>query len=413
VARYVETWEVDTEMPHGGLAAVRPQSVRQANLAAVLDQVRRRGPLSRSDIVAATGLTRSAIGGLVGELVDLGLAIEEAALSDGSPGRPSPVVRADGSHFCVLAVEVGVDALAVALVALDGSVVRMRRVPRSRDRMPPSAVIADVIESVGLLECRGPVIDGRRLTAVGAAVPGLIRSGGQVVAVAPNLEWRDVELAAMLREAVQMDVPVLVGNDADLGALGEATFGVRADHMVYVSGEVGVGGSVISDGVRLAGRTGLAGEFGHMLVNPAGHRCSCGAIGCWETEIGERALLRRAGLDADGGVPAVDELFARAAAGESTALDALDAEGRWLGMGIAGLINAFDPEVVVLGALLERVLPYVRDSLDAALAEREIHGLERSVDVVGATFGDDATLLGAAELAFGPLLADPAGVASA
>ena len=150
--------------------------------------------------------------------------------------------------------------------------------------------------------------------------------------------------------------------------------------MVYVSGEVGVGGSVISDGVRLAGRAGLAGEFGHVLVNPAGHRCSCGAIGCWETEIGERALLRRAGLDADGGVSAVDELFTRAAAGESTALDALDAEGRWLGMGIAGLINVFDPDVVVLGALLERVLPHARDALDAELADRRIHGLERSVD---------------------------------
>ncbi len=400
-------------MPHGGLAAVRPQSVRQANLAAVLAQVRRRGPLSRSEVVAATGLTRSAIGGLVGELVGLGLVLEEAALSDGSPGRPSPVARVDGSNFGVLAVEVGVDALAVALVGLDGSVVRMRRVPRSRDRMPPSVVIADVIESIDVLGCRGPVADGRRLTAVGVAVPGLIRHAGQVVEVAPNLEWRDVELSRLLQEALEVELPVLVGNDADLGALGEATFGVRADHMVYVSGEVGVGGSVISDGVRVTGRAGLAGEFGHMLVNPAGHRCSCGAIGCWETEIGERALLRRAGLDVDGGVPAVDELFARAAAGESAALDALEVEGRWLGMGIAGLINAFDPDVVVLGALLDRVLPSVRGALDAALAARGIHGLVRSVRVVGATFGDDATLMGAAELAFGPLLADPAGIVSA
>lgn len=400
-------------MSPGGSAAVRPRSVRQANLAAVLAQVRRRGPLSRSDVVAATGLTRSAIGGLVGELVDLGLVLEEAALSDGSPGRPSPVARVDGSNFGVLAVEVGVDALAVALVALDGSVIRMRRMPRSRDRMPPSVFVADVIENIARLDCRGPVTDGRRLTAVGVAVPGLIRYGGQIVTVAPNLEWRDVELAVMIRNALQLEVPVLVGNDADLGALGEATFGARADHMVYVSGEVGVGGSVISDGVRIAGRDGLAGEFGHMLVNPAGHRCSCGAIGCWETEIGERALLRRAGLDADGGAPAVDELFTRAAAGDPTALEALDAEGRWLGMGIAGLINAFDPDVVVLGALLERVLPHVRGALDAALADRKIHGLERSVDVVGATFGNDATLLGAAELAFGPLLADPAVVARA
>jgi len=400
-------------MPHGGLAAVRPQSVRQANLAAVLDQVRRRGPSSRSEVVAATGLTRSAVGGLVGELVDLGLVLEEAALSDGSPGRPSPVARVDGSNFGVLAVEVGVDALAVALVALDGSFVRMRRVPRSRDRMPPAAVIDDVIESIELLGCRGPVADGRRLTAVGIAVPGLVRQGGQVVAVAPNLEWHDVELASMLRDALQVEAPVLVGNDADLGALGEVMFGVRADHMVYISGEVGVGGSVISDGVRMAGRAGLAGELGHMLVNPAGHRCSCGAIGCWETEIGERALLERAGLDVAGGVPAVDELLTRAAAGEPAALDALEAEGRWLGMGIAGLVNAFDPEVVVLGALLDRVLPSVREALDAALAERGIHGLERAVRVVGASFGNDATLVGGAELAFGPLLTDPAGVAKA
>lgn len=400
-------------MPHRGLAAVRPQTVRQTNLATVLEQLRRRGPLSRSALVTATGLTRSAIGGLVGELVDLGVAVEEAALSDGSPGRPSPVVRVDGSRFGVLAVEVGVDELTVALVGLDGSVVRSKRVPRSRERKALSAVIADVIELVDHLGCLGLVVDGRRLTAVGVAVPGLVRDVGQVVAVAPNLEWRDVDLATALREALRSDVPILVGNDADLGALGETIFGVRADHMVYVSGEVGIGGCVISNGIRVTGRAGLAGELGHMPVNPAGHRCSCGAIGCWETEIGERALLRRAGLDIDGGVPAVDELLDRAGAGESKALGALAEEGRWLGMGIAGLVNVFDPDVVVLGALLGRVLPSVRDALDAELADRRIHGLERSVPVVGATFGHDATLIGAAELAFGTLLADPAGAAGA
>lgn len=394
-------------MPHRAVAALRSQTVRQTNLAVVLDHLRRRGPSSRSALVAATGLTRSAIGRLVGELVDLGLAVEEAALSDGSPGRPSPVVRVDRSRFGVLAVEIGVDELTAAVVALDGSVERISRIARSRDRQEFPEVVADVAGLVAELGCGDRLVDGLQVIATGVAIPALVRDDGGV-AVAPNLGWRDVDLATTVAEAIALDGPVFVGNDADLGALAEFTFGVRADHMVFVSGEVGVGGSVITGGVRITGRSGFAGEFGHMPVNPVGRPCSCGAIGCWETEIGERALLRRAGLDVDGGVPAVDELIERAGAADPVALAALADEGRWLGIGIAGLINAFDPDVVVLGALLDRVLPSVRGPLEAELAARRIHGLDRSVPVVGATAGRNAVLLGAAELAFAALLADPA-----
>lgn len=395
-------------MSQRGLAAVRAQTVRRSNLAAVLEHLRRRGPSSRSALVATTGLTRSAIGGLVGQLVGLGLAVEDAALSDGSPGRPSPVVRVDGTRLGVLAVELGVDELGVAVVGLDGSIVRIHRVPHDRDRVRLDLVMADVARLAGALGVTRPLVDGRRLTAVGVAVPGLVGQAGHV-AVAPNLDWHDVDLGAAVGTALGLDLPVFVGNDGDLGALAEVTFGVMADHMVYVSGEVGVGGSVIVDGARVLGRAGFAGEFGHIPVNPDGHPCPCGAIGCWETEIGERALLRRAGLDVDGGVPAVDELLVRADAGEARVVAALEEQGRWMGIGIAGLINSFDPDVVVVGALLDRILPYVSASLEVELARRRIHGLDRSVPVVGAALGADATIRGAAELALGPVLADPAG----
>ena len=379
----------------------------------VLDHLRRHGPASRSALVTATGLTRSTIGGLVGELVELGLAEEEIALSDGSPGRPSPVVRVDRDRYGVLAVEIGVDELGVALVGLDGTVVRKRRVARARDRVLLDEVLADIVEQVEEIGCRDVVVDGRRVLAIGIGVPGLIRSADNVIAVAPNLNWRDVDLAAQLREALGLILPVSVGNDADLGAMAEATFGagVGAMHLVYLAGEVGVGGSVVINGERQGGRSGFAGEFGHLPVDPAGTRCSCGSIGCWETVVGERALLDRAGLDVDGGTDAVDLLLERAAADEPRALEALSEEGRWLGIGIAGLINACDPDVVVLGALFNRILPSVRSALDAEIARRRIHGLDRTVPVVGAAFGRDAALLGAAELAFGPLLADPTMVA--
>ncbi len=400
-------------MTRTGGTAVRPQSVRQANLAVVLRHLRRHGPSTRSTLVRATGLTRSAIGGLVGELVGLQLVEEDLALSDGSPGRPSPIVRVDRRRYGVLAVEIGVDELGVALVGLDGSVVRKRRVARARGRVQLTELLADICEHVEEIGCRDVVVDGRHVLSIGVGVPGLIRSDDHVIAVAPNLHWRDVDLGPLLCDALGLELPVFVGNDADLGALAEATFGaaVGAAHVVYVAGEVGVGGSVVVNGERQGGRSGFAGEFGHLPVDPRGTQCSCGSIGCWETVVGERALLARAGLDVDGGTEAVDLLLERAAANDAVALEALSEEGRWLGIGIAGLINACDPDVVVLGALFNRILPSIRPALDAELARRSIHGLDRVVPVLGAALGSDATLMGAAELAFTPLLADPAPVA--
>jgi predicted NBD/HSP70 family sugar kinase len=324
-------------------------------------------------------------------------------------------VRVDRRRFGALAIDIGVDELAVAIVALDGRVVRMQRIVRERNRRQLDDVLADIVLLCGRLGCTDTVVDDRRILAVGVGVPGLIRRGDHVIAVAPNLHWRELDLGPLLCAALGIQLPVVVGNDADLGALSESAFGVGAGagQMVFVSGEVGVGGSVIIDGSRLSGRSGFAGEFGHLPVNPSGMRCECGTIGCWETEVGERALLRRAGLDVEGGVAAVEHLLERAEAFEPAALAALAEEGRWLGIGIAGLINVFDPDVVVLGALFARIFPLVRDALEGEVGRRMIHGLDRSVPIVGASFGADAVLIGAAELALGPVVADPAGLLGA
>ena len=165
-------------------------------------------------------------------------------------------------------------------------------------------------------------------------------------------------------------------------------------------------------GSPVTGHSGFAGEIGHFPVNPAGSRCTCGAIGCWETEVGERALLYRAGLDEDGGGRALDELFARAAANDPATLAALAVETKWLATGITGLINVFDPDTVVLGGLFSRILPIVSEQLAAELDVLRYMGVPRNVAVVGAALGSQAVTVGAAELAFGPLLADPARVMS-
>ena len=140
----------------------------------------------------------------------------------------------------------------------------------------------------------------------------------------------------------------------------------------------------------------------------SGTTCRCGSIGCWETEVGEPALLARAGLPVDGGRTAVDAVLAQAAAGDATALAALAEVGLWLGIGLAGLVNMLNPARVVLGGHLASLHRFVATTIEDTLDRRALGAPRALVEIVPATLGVDAAVLGAAELAFEPILADPA-----
>jgi predicted NBD/HSP70 family sugar kinase len=390
------------------LPGQRSETVRRANLSAIVRELHSRGPLSRSELVARTGLTRSAIRGLIGELVEGGLLSEERGTSQGAPGRPSPLVQPNADRGVVLAIEITVDSLAVAAVGLGGQVFDLLRVDRSRDRLSVDETVADLAAIAGTVRARLTQRD--MLIGIGVAVVGIVRRADGFVTMAPNLGWRDVPLSERLAEALDTRLPIAVANEADLGALAELRRGAAlgADHVLFLSGEVGVGGGVIVDGSPLAGAAGYGGEVGHVPVNPNGSRCRCGSIGCWETEVGEGALLRLAGHPPDAGREEVDAVLAEAATGSPSVLAALDSVGRWLGFGLAGLVNVFNPQVVVLGGLFGRIHPFVGETLRTELERLALPQSREVVRVVPASLGVDAPLLGAAELAFEPLLADPA-----
>ena len=386
----------------------RSETVRRANLSAIVRVLHERGPLSRSELVTATGLTRSAIRGLVGELAGAGLASEAAAVRLGKPGRPSPHVHLNPDGAVVLALEIAVDSIAAAIVGLGGRVLGEARIERPRGHSGVDDVVTDLATLAAGLRLRRPAADP--LIGVGVAVVGVVRRQDGLVSMAPNLGWTDVPLGARLARALAVTVPIFVGNEADLGVLAEHRRGaaIGVDDVLFVSGEVGVGGGVISGGLPLTGAAGYAGEIGHMPVNPDGSRCGCGAIGCWETEVGEGALLALAGRSPDAGRAGVEATLADAAAGSPVAISALDHVGRWLGVGLAGLVNVFNPRIIVLGGQFGRIHPFVRESLEDALARHSLAAPLALVRIVPAILGEDAPLLGAAELGFEPLLADPA-----
>jgi predicted NBD/HSP70 family sugar kinase len=355
-----------------------------------------------------TGLTRSAIRGLIGELASADLVSEERAEPQGTPGRPSPVVSINPGGAVVLALEIAVDSLAAALVGLGGVVFELVRVDRPSGHASVAAIAADLAELAAAVRARRP--SREPLFGVGVTVVGVVRRSDGFVSTAPNLGWRDVPLGDRIAEALDSPAPISVANDADLGALVEHRRGAAtgSDHVLYISGEYGVGGGLIVDGKPLTGAAGYGGEVGHMPVNPNGSACRCGSVGCWETEVGEGALLRLAGHPPGGGRGEVDAVLREAEAGSPSALSALDHVGRWLGVGLAGLVNVLNPQLVVLGGIFGRIHPFVSRTLEDELDRRALSAPRRLVRVVPATLGVDAPLLGAAELALEPLLADPA-----
>jgi predicted NBD/HSP70 family sugar kinase len=389
------------------------EELRRHNLSLLVDHVHRTGSASRSQLSALTGLNRSTIADLVGELATLGLVVERRTPATG-PGRPSPLVTADPSGAVVIAIELAVDSIAVATVGLGGHVFNRVRVDRPRGRFSPAETLDDVASLAEPL--LGALPDPHRLTGVGVAVVGITRAADGFVHFAPNLGWRDVPLGELFSDRLGLGVPVSVGNEADLGALGEHRRGADAGvaNMLFVSGEVGIGLGVILAGEAVSGAAGYAGEAGHMLVNPAGVRCRCGATGCWETEAGEEALLRAAGPQRDGasGWAHVDRVLAGAATGDPVLRAACAEIGRWLGLGIGDLINLFNPELVVLGGLFSRIHPIAEGEITEGIRARVLGAPGAMVKVTPSALGVDAPLLGAAELAISDLIRDPSEVAS-
>ncbi|GAA4628894.1 ROK family transcriptional regulator [Actinoallomurus vinaceus] len=382
--------------------------VRRHNLGTILTEVHRHGCRSRAELTAEMGLNRSTIGDLVAELVEAGLVLERSASARGRAGRPSLEVVPCPDAAYVLAVDLGVRHLVVARVGLGGDVLDRVEAEPGRDWSELDATVDAIVEACRRLRVGAP--DGARCVGVGLSVPGVVRQEDGLLRFAPNLGWIDLPLGARLGE--RLDLPAFLANDADLGALAEHWRGaaVGYDHVVVISGEIGIGGGILVGGRPLRGRGGYAGEIGHLRVNPDGRLCRCGSVGCLETEAGVEALLGAAGRPVDGGLRAYREVLARVAAGEPKAAEAAAGVARWLGAGVGMLVNTFNPDIVVLGGPLGELFAVTEDVVRRTVARSSLVAPHEQVRLAVSALGTDAQVIGAAELAFAPLLEDPIGV---
>lgn len=378
------------------------QGMRRRNLARVMHTVSAEGPLSRAAVASRIGLTRAAVSTLVDELIRSGLLEELGPERPGRVGRPGSALAVSGHGPAGMGAEIGVDHLAVCAVDLRGEVrARAVRHGANRGRAP-----GPVIEELDAL-VREVVAEAEREglwpAGLAVAVPGLVARDTRTVVRAPNLDWRDTDLAELL----PTDFPLTVGNEADFGALAELWLGDGTPRdFLHVSAEIGIGAAVVVDGGLLRGTRGFAGELGHVPVEPYGPECPCGGRGCLEQYAGEEAVLRAAGLEP--GEDRVGLLATRAAEGDEDVRRALRDAGTALGIALTGAVNLLDPESVVLGGALAGLAPWLLPSLEAEL-DRRSAGPACPVSV--SRLGPEGPLLGAAHSVVRRVLDDPVAVA--
>lgn len=381
--------------------------VRRHNLSTVLRLVHENGSPSRAWLTRRTGLNRSTIAALVAELVELGLVIETEPDQTRRVGRPSPVIR-PSMRAVAIAVHPELDGVDIALVALGGAVVR--RIRRPTETIPTVAETVAIVAAV-VSGMREELDAHYRVVGIGLAVPGLVRESDGLVRLAPHLGWRDEPLAKLLEDST--GYRIFTANDANAGAIAESVFGAGrgVGELVYLNGGAsGIGGGVISRGELLRGASGYAGELGHTLVNSHGARCHCGASGCLETEVSRGPLLAALGLAPNEAERLDETLLAAFAPGVEPPEELAELVRRqlgFLGLAVGNAANVFNPRLIVLGGFLGSLYSASPEALETAMRASAMSAVCEGVEIRRTELGGSILMIGAAELAFAELLANP------
>jgi glucokinase-like ROK family protein len=396
--------------------------LREINLSTVLRYLQAGPAESRASLANLTGLNKTTVSSLVEELLERGL-VHEVGLATSAGGRPATLLELNPQAGRIIGVELGVDFISVILTNLAGQLT-WQRVQETDPAQPQQAIINLALSLVAEVQQISQA-EGMRLLGLGLTVPGMVNVTNGMLLFSPNLQWRNVPLGQIFAEYT--GIPVFVENDANAAALAEHFFGAarRVQNFIFLTIGVGIGGGLFLNGHLYRGASGLAGEIGHTSLTSNGNRpCRCGNRGCWETSSNQYALIERVRALLDvGQCSLVTQLIAEqntrltlaviaqaAGAGDAVVLEALAETGAAIGLGVANLINTFNPEMVVVGGAMNVAGDYLLPAIKEVVAKRTLTEAQPQTQIVLSTFGPAASVIGAAALVVNAILASPSRV---
>jgi predicted NBD/HSP70 family sugar kinase len=389
-------------------------TTRAINRQIVLNLVRTHQPISRADLARTMGVGRGAVTLIVNDLLKRRL-IFEGATGETVRGRKPTFLYIDSRRRAVVAADIRASETYLMLADLLGK--PLAGVTSFATVRDPKKLVPALAARIRGLLAEHPEVDA--CEGIGVVVPGMVEHSTMTVLHAPTLGWRNVNLRDRLSAATGL--PVQIENSGRACALAQA-WALRADaapsgDLVFVSVSDGVGVGVIVNGEVLRGRHNIAGELGHVPLSLDGPRCACGSNGCWEAYVSNRATVARyfGRTSPDEARPedaahkqfTIEDLIVRVRAGDAKAVAALEATARYLGLGLASVVNAFDPARVYIGGEITMAWERIEGTVRAALAERALTPAAAQTDIRPVAASEYPRLQGAAALVAAPAFAAP------
>lgn len=308
----------------------------------------------------------------------------------------------------ILGVDLGGTKIATALATAQGEILARGRRPTPA-QAGPDVVIKSICATIDKI-LSAKRLEPSQLLGIGIAAAGIIDSDKGKVVSSPNLPgWHEVPLGDAVEQ--RFGIPVYLGNDATLAALGEWRFGLKKGiaNLIYITVSTGIGGGIIADGKLYTGACGVAGEIGHMTIDVNGPKCNCGNIGCWETLASGTALAREAVKQiregaktsiielVNGDISKIDAKVVGLAAkqGDELAQELISRLGYYLGIGLVNLVNIFNPELILIGGGVAKTGDLLLQRAIKVVKERAFSTLANAVEIKPALLGDDSGILGA------------------
>lgn len=379
------------------------RDLRRGNRVTVLRRLYFQGPASRLELAGMTALSPATVSNVIGELLAAGVVVETGQL-DSEGGRPAALVQVNPDHAAVVGVDVGETGAAIELFDLNlhklAGVEKRLHLPKESPASLVQTISSGVEEIVH--EAGMPM---QHVLGIGVGVPGVVVHDSDEYVHAPSLGWDKIPLLQLLQSA--LSAPVVLDNGAKTMGRAELWFGAfrEARHLAVVLIGTGVGAALFNEGSLYRGSTSSAGEWGHTCVVVGGRQCRCGARGCLEAYVGARAILERwaeqAGLPRPASADeqrALEELLA-AAESSPQAQGVLEETAEILGVGMANLVNLFNPECIVVGGWVGRLLgPRLLPRIREAAAGQALRYPFSHVTIELGRLGPDAVAMGAATL---------------
>ncbi len=394
--------KLDTDEIIGGNAKL----VRNINRSGILNIIRERQPISRIAISKLTGLNKSTVSSIVNELLEQDLIYEEM-VQDQNVGRNPILLHLKLGRNFVGAINLDSAKSRVAIIDIDGSLLALQELETQTEN-----------QTKFIEKCARELMRMKRehgvenLAGIGFSVAGIVDPDNELVINAPNIGWKNFEIGTVSRKIFENVDNLQFENDAKASALAELWFGEGAitdiSDFVFLTVGIGIGTGIVVEKRLLGGYMHAAGEFGHMTMFPNGEYCSCGNYGCFEAYASDRASVKRFQrlCKNKDGVNHITQVIDKALNSDPYARQTLEETGNYLGLGIANILKAVDPEAVVIGGHIVKAWDIIFPEIQQVVKEHIFFDIKREIKILPTSLKLRPRLLGAATLALKELFRD-------